>query len=100
MARTSDTASEGGRPRRALLGGAIIVLLALLKLSIHLLTAANYGYFRDELYYVDAGKHLALGYVDFPPLVALVAALTTGCSATRFSPCTSSPRWPAPRWWR
>jgi hypothetical protein len=76
MARTGDTASEGGRPRRALLGGAVIVLLALLKLSIHLLTAANYGYFRDELYYVDAGKRLALGYVDFPPFVALVAALT------------------------
>jgi 4-amino-4-deoxy-L-arabinose transferase-like glycosyltransferase len=76
-AGTGDTVSEGGRPRRALLGGgAVIVLLVLLKLSIHLLTADNYGYFRDELYYMDAGKHLAPGYVDFPPFVALVAALT------------------------
>ena len=41
-----------------------------------LLTAENYGYFRDELYYVAAGEHLDFGYVDFPPLVAVVAAVT------------------------
>ena len=40
------------------------------------MTASNYGYFRDELYYVAAGRHLAFGYVDFPPFVALVAAFT------------------------
>ena len=39
-------------------------------------TASNYGYFRDELYYVAAGRHPAFGYVDFPPFAALVAALT------------------------
>ena len=40
------------------------------------MTASNYGYFRDELYYVAAGRHPAFGYVDFPPFAALVAALT------------------------
>lgn len=55
---------------------AILVYLALAKLLVHLLTAGNYGYFRDELYYVAAGEHLNLGYVDFPPFVALVARLT------------------------
>ncbi|MBA2714337.1 MAG: glycosyltransferase family 39 protein, partial [Rubrobacteraceae bacterium] len=55
---------------------AILVYLALVKLLLHLLTAGNYGYFRDELYYVAAGEHLNLGYVDFPPFVALVARLT------------------------
>ena len=44
--------------------------------GIHLLTAGNYGYFRDELYYVAAGERLQFGYVDFPPFVALVAAAT------------------------
>ena len=29
--------------------------------------------FRDELYYVACGEHLALGYVDHPPVVALMA---------------------------
>src|SRR5687767_12694247 len=55
---------------------AILVYLALFKLLLHLFTADNYGYFRDELYYVAAGEHLDLGYVDFPPLVAIVAAFT------------------------
>ena len=55
---------------------AVLVYLALAKVLLHLLTAGNYGYFRDELYYVAAGEHLDLGYVDYPPFVALVASLT------------------------
>jgi len=53
---------------------AIIVGLAALKLLIHLLTSSNYGYFRDEFYYIAASKHLAFGYVDFPPFIALLTA--------------------------
>ncbi len=54
----------------------LLAYLALAKLLLHLLTADNYGYFRDELYYMAAGGRLDLGYVDFPPFVALVAAFT------------------------
>ncbi|MFW2403943.1 MAG: ArnT family glycosyltransferase [Gammaproteobacteria bacterium] len=36
--------------------------------------AANYGYLSDELYFLDAGAHPAFGYVDFPPLIAWLAA--------------------------
>src|SRR5919107_708919 len=80
--RGGPTASEGEkiseerRPRWALLGGGtILFLLALVKLLVHLLTAVNYGYFRDELYYIAASERLALGYVDFPSFVALATAL-------------------------
>src|SRR5918997_5516074 len=52
---------------------ALLAYLALAKLLVHLLTNGNYGYFRDEFYYVAAGERLDLGYVDFPPFVAIVA---------------------------
>lgn len=44
--------------------------LAAIVLVAHLATSAGYGYFRDELYYVACSAHPALGYVDFPPLLA------------------------------
>jgi 4-amino-4-deoxy-L-arabinose transferase-like glycosyltransferase len=45
-------------------------------LALHLATAGRYDFFRDELYYIACSKHLAFGYVDQPPLVALVVWLT------------------------
>src|SRR5918997_3092908 len=73
-ARAGDTLPGSRRARRVLLGGAVLVLLALVKLLVHLFTAENYGYFRDELYYIAASQRLSLGYVDFPPFVAIVTA--------------------------
>ena len=41
--------------------------------ALLLLTAARWGYHRDELYFLEASHHMAWGYVDQPPLsVALV----------------------------
>ena len=36
----------------------------------------HYGYFRDALYYLACGEHLDWGYVDQPPLIALIAWIT------------------------
>jgi 4-amino-4-deoxy-L-arabinose transferase-like glycosyltransferase len=53
----------------------ILAYIALADFIFHMLIAGNYGYFRDELYYIVAGQHLAFGYVDFPPAIAVLAAL-------------------------
>src|SRR5262249_27474927 len=54
-----------------------VPLLGLLVFVLEIAVAHRYGVFRDELYYVACGKHLAFGYVDHPPLVALMARVTS-----------------------
>ncbi|MGO8951139.1 MAG: ArnT family glycosyltransferase [Ktedonobacterales bacterium] len=69
-------ARESSTLRRVLASdNAPIAGIALISFLVHMLVAGNYGYFRDELYYIAAGHHLALGYVDFPPMIAFLAAL-------------------------
>src|SRR3984957_6102504 len=41
-------------------------------LLLHLLLSGRYGYFRDELYFLDCGRHLSWGYVDHAPMIGLV----------------------------
>lgn len=53
--------------------GAAVVLVVLV--VAHIACLGSYGYFRDELYYVACGRRLAWGYVDHPPLVAVMAWL-------------------------
>ena len=52
-----------------------IALVVAAKCALNLAVAGRYGWQRDELYYAVAGKHLQGGYVEFPPLTALVSAL-------------------------
>src|SRR6266851_1068499 len=53
----------------------LLALIAGVKLVLHLATAGKYGYFRDELYFLDLGRHLDWGYVDCAPMVGLYAKL-------------------------
>jgi hypothetical protein len=48
----------------------LLGLLVGLKLLVHLLSSHAYGYFRDELYFLDCARHLGWGYVDDAPLIA------------------------------
>jgi hypothetical protein len=48
------------------------------KLLLHAFAINQYGYFRDELYYLASTEHLAWGYVDHPPLsIAVLAVVRT-----------------------
>jgi len=53
----------------------LIAALALAKLAVHLVSAGRYGYFRDELYFLDLGRHLDWGYVDCAPLIGVYAKI-------------------------
>ena len=56
-------------------GPAVVWCIAGAVLFLHLLTATRYGYFGDEMYHMACGEHLAWGYVDQPPVIAIVAWL-------------------------
>ena len=62
---------------------------------MHFLFNGGYGYFRDELYYAACGQHLAWGYVDQAPLIAVIARLSRilfgdSLRALRFFPALAS----------
>jgi hypothetical protein len=72
-------------------GFALVCYVALIRVALYLVAAPNYGYFRDELYYLACGEHPAWGYVDQPPLIAWMAwvlqhSIGTSLYALRFLP--------------
>lgn len=66
---------ETGAGRLAPIAWRPLAGFAVVTIVVHLLIAGRYGWFRDELYYIEAGKHLSGGYVEFPVMVVLLADL-------------------------
>src|SRR5271169_6512064 len=65
----SQGSLPGCSPRLAI---SALIVLCTCKLLLHLFTSVrHYGYFRDELYYLDLARHLDWGYVDAAPLIAV-----------------------------
>ncbi|MBD3869250.1 MAG: glycosyltransferase family 39 protein [Acidobacteria bacterium] len=62
----------------------LLTLIPGLKLLLHILVAGRYGYFRDELYFLDCARNLDWGYVDCAPLIGYYGkvALLLGGSLT------------------
>ena len=57
--------------------GAFILIFVGLKLLLNLLAAGHYGFHRDELLHLTLGDHLDWGYMEVPPLIALLARIST-----------------------
>ncbi len=72
----SDRHEERSSPALPPLATGLLIALCAAKLLLHILTSVQrYGYFRDELYYLDMARHLDWGYVDATPLVAVYAKI-------------------------
>ena len=87
------SAAVGSPPSPPRLG---IFLIAAAAFGLELAVSTRYGYVRDELYFLSAGRHLAFGYVDQPPitpLLARISALLTGNTLIGLRLCPPSP-WP------
>jgi hypothetical protein len=71
-----DAIPVAAKQKRSSTEPILIILFSGVTLLVHLLTNGRYGYFRDELYYIACGRHLAFGYVDQPPLSILLLRLS------------------------
>jgi len=68
-----ETSNQAALPPLAI---SILLSLCAAKLLLHIFTSVrHYGYFRDELYYLDMARHLDWGYVDAAPLIAVYAKI-------------------------
>src|SRR5207302_3659046 len=66
---------------------AILAYLALGTVVLHVLTGNRYGFQRDELATLDDARHLAWGYVAYPPVTPFFGRLSLllfGTSLTGF----------------
>jgi 4-amino-4-deoxy-L-arabinose transferase-like glycosyltransferase len=57
-------------------GMAVVIYLALATIVVHVLTGGRYGFHRDELATLEDARHLAWGYVAYPPVTPFFGRLS------------------------
>ncbi len=51
----------------------ILVTFCSIKLALHLIADSNSGFQGDELLHIETGNHLAFGFMEFPPMIGVLA---------------------------
>ncbi len=51
----------------------IVFVFCIVKLLLHLIADSHSGFQGDELLHIEAGNHLSFGYMEFPPVIGLLA---------------------------
>lgn len=67
---------NGGELARAPCAWRWLLALAAARLLVHVLLNGRYGFHRDELAVLDDARHLAWGYVAYPPLTPFLARVS------------------------
>jgi hypothetical protein len=75
MTDNEQTESTGGVPPLPAISKPVLVAAVATKILLHIPGLFRYGFFRDELYFLDCARHLDWGYVDCAPLVAVYAKI-------------------------
>jgi dolichyl-phosphate-mannose-protein mannosyltransferase len=68
--------ASGTEKRLAVTATVLVLFISAGKFLVHLYAGRHYGYFVDELYFLACSRHLDWGYVDQPPLIAVIAWIT------------------------
>jgi 4-amino-4-deoxy-L-arabinose transferase-like glycosyltransferase len=53
----------------------LLILLAVIRMIIHIVTNGQYGFHRDALAFLDNGRHLSWGYIEYPPLTPFIGRI-------------------------
>src|SRR3989442_1923805 len=61
---------------------AILAIVAIATIIVHVLTGSRYGFHRDELATLDDARHLAWGYVAYPPVTPFFGRLALSLFGT------------------
>src|SRR5881628_1558210 len=75
MTLTADP-SQSARPSVWFSELAVLIYLAAATVVVHWLTGSQYGFHRDELATLDDARHLAWGYVAYPPITPFFGRLS------------------------
>src|SRR5215467_9924303 len=78
MVTTDETRRD--TPKRASIG--LLLALAAVTVFVHALVGGRYGFHRDELATLDDARHLAWGYVAYPPVTPFFGRLSLALFGT------------------